>query len=73
MRALITTTTATAAFLLAAQADASGLSTARFGGVHGHPTTSNPTAIYYNPAGIGLSDGTNIFVDGSTRRRQCRR
>jgi len=31
---------------------ASGFATARFGGEHGHPTTDNPTAIYYNPAGI---------------------
>lgn len=65
MRAFITTASGTAALLLAAQADASGLSTARFGGEHGHPTTSNPTAIYYNPAGIGLSEGVNIFVDGN--------
>ncbi len=65
MRAIITTTTVTAALLVAPQANASGLSTARFGGEHGHPTTSNPTAIYYNPAGIGLSDGINIFADGN--------
>lgn len=33
-------------------AHASGFATARFGGEHGHPTTDNPTALYYNPAGI---------------------
>lgn len=52
-----------------ATASASGLSAARFGGEHGHPTTDNPTAIYYNPAGIGLSDGTHVFVDVTTALR----
>ncbi|MEZ4449845.1 MAG: outer membrane protein transport protein [Nannocystaceae bacterium] len=47
------------------QASAGGLSAARFGGEHGHPTTDNPTAIYYNPAGIAASRGTRIFVDGT--------
>ncbi len=36
----------------APDAHASGFATARFGGEHGHPTTDNPTALYYNPAGI---------------------
>ena len=45
-------------------ADASGISTARFGGEHGHPTTENATAIYYNPGAIALSTGTHIFIDG---------
>ncbi len=50
-------------------ADASGIAAARFGGEHGHPTTDNPTAIYYNPAGIALSKGTHIFVDGTIALR----
>lgn len=45
-------------------AEASGLSTARFGGEHGHPTTENPSGIYYNPGAIALSEGTHIMVDG---------
>ncbi len=52
-----------------AQASASGIAAARFGGEHGHPTTDNPTAIYYNPAGIALSKGTHIFVDGTIALR----
>ncbi|MCA9689336.1 MAG: outer membrane protein transport protein [Myxococcales bacterium] len=48
---------------------ASGLSTARFGAEHGHPTTDNPTATYYNPAGIALGDGTRIFIDTSIALR----
>lgn len=53
----------------AGEADASGIAAARFGGEHGHPTTDNPTAIYYNPAGIALSKGTHIFVDGTIALR----
>lgn len=49
----------------AGEAAASGIATARFGGEHGHPTTDNPTAVYYNPGAIALSKGTNIFVDGT--------
>ncbi|MBC8071789.1 MAG: outer membrane protein transport protein [Deltaproteobacteria bacterium] len=50
-------------WLASGSAHASGISAARFGGEHGHPTTDNPTAIYYNPAGIALSKGTHIMVD----------
>lgn len=55
--------------LPASQAHASGFSAARFGGEHGHPTTDNPTSIYYNPAGMALSEGTHIFVDGTLALR----
>ena len=51
--------------LAAGDAAASGLSAARFGGEHGHPTADNPSAIYYNPAGIALSRGTRVMVDGT--------
>ena len=51
------------AWLASSTAHASGIAAARFGGEHGHPTTDNPTAIYYNPAGIALSKGTHIMVD----------
>lgn len=53
----------------ATEARAAGIAAARFGGEHGHPTTDNPTAIYYNPAGIALSKGTHIFVDGTIALR----
>jgi len=49
----------------AGDAGASGISVARFGGEHGHPTTTNATAIFYNPAGIGMSEDTHIFLDGT--------
>lgn len=47
----------------AAAAQAAGLSIARFGGEHGTPMTTNATAIYYNPAGIGWSEGGHVFAD----------
>lgn len=58
-------------------ASASGFSTARFGGEHGHPTTDNPTALYYNPAGLAedAPDAeekfwhVKIFADGALALR----
>ncbi|XXX75300.1 outer membrane protein transport protein [Sorangium sp. So ce134] len=48
---------------------AGGFATARFGGEHGNPITSNPTAIYYNPAGIAESEGIHLFLDGNLALR----
>jgi long-chain fatty acid transport protein len=48
---------------------ASGFVVARFGGEHGHPTTQNPTALYYNPAALSLGKGYRIFVDGTLAYR----
>lgn len=52
-------------------ARASGFGAARFGGEHGNVTTTNPTALYYNPAGIALSDGLTLFVDGTLALRHA--
>lgn len=60
------------AALWATDAHASGLSTARFGGEHGHPTGQNPTTIYYNPGAIALMKGTHIYVDGLIALRSVR-
>jgi len=57
--------------LWAEPALASGFSTARFGGEHGNPVTTNPTAIYYNPAGIAESQGIHVFLDGSMAFRSA--
>lgn len=59
-----------AALTWAEPAGASGLSVARFGGEHGHPTTNNATAWYYNPAGLTESTGTHVFVDGTLAWRK---
>ncbi len=65
---LLGSTAIGASVLLAAgSAEAGGFAVARFGGQHGHVTTDNPTATYYNPAGIALNKErkVQIFVDGS--------
>jgi long-chain fatty acid transport protein len=50
--------------LLTLPAHAGGFSVARFGGEHGTPTTGDPTAMYYNPAGLAFGKGTNVYVEG---------
>jgi long-chain fatty acid transport protein len=49
----------------ATQAHAGGILTAYFAGEEGHVTTSNPSASYYNPAGLALRGGTRFFVEGA--------
>ena len=49
--------------LWAGSAAASGFSVARFSGEHGHPTTDNPTALYFNPAAL-RPRRFELFVDG---------
>jgi long-chain fatty acid transport protein len=44
-------------------ARASGFAVARFSGEHGHPTTDNPTALYFNPAAL-RGERVELFVDG---------
>jgi long-chain fatty acid transport protein len=49
--------------LWAGPAAASGFSVARFSGEHGHPTTDNPTALYFNPAAL-RARRFELFADG---------
>lgn len=42
---------------------ASGFAVARFSGEHGHPTTDNPTALYFNPAAL-RAERAELLVDG---------
>lgn len=44
---------------------AGGFAAARFGGEHGNPTETNPYSLYYNPGGIGMSEGWNLALDAS--------
>jgi long-chain fatty acid transport protein len=55
--------------LATTDAAAAGFATARFGGEHGHATTTNPTALYFNPAGIALAEGIHLFADGTLALR----
>jgi len=50
--------------LVAGSAQASGYLSARFGTDHGTPAMANPYAIYYNPAALGGTQGTQVTVDG---------
>ncbi len=52
------------AVLVPAPAGATGWAVARFGGELGNPMADNPTALYYNPAGIAFAHGTNLYVEG---------
>jgi long-chain fatty acid transport protein len=52
-------------------AAAAGFAASRFGGEHGNVTTSNPTALFYNPAGIAFSEGTTLFLDGTLALRHA--
>lgn len=52
-------------------AHASGISVARFGGAHSHATTTNPGALYYNPAGIALGNGTQLMLDVNWAQRNA--
>lgn len=49
---------------------AAGFASARFGGEHGNVTETNPTALYFNPGAIGLSDGLHLYVDGTLALRR---
>jgi long-chain fatty acid transport protein len=44
---------------------ASSLDNLEVGGVWGTPTARNPTAIWWNPAGIALADGLAIHIEGA--------
>ena len=50
---------------------AAGFAAARFGGEHGSVVATNPTALYFNPAGIAFSQGTHIFADGTIALRSA--
>jgi long-chain fatty acid transport protein len=43
---------------------AGGFLAARFGGEQGHPMTDDPSALYYNPAGLSLKRGTRLHLNG---------
>jgi long-chain fatty acid transport protein len=50
---------------------ASGFAAAEFGGEHGNVVTTNPTALYFNPAGIAFGEGTNLYVSGVLAMRRA--
>jgi long-chain fatty acid transport protein len=68
-RGVLASAMALVAVASAREAYASGLATARFGGEQGSVVATNPTALYYNPAGIGFSEGIHLFLDGQIALR----
>src|SRR5688500_5698040 len=62
---------AAATLALSGQALASGFAAARFGGEHGNVTTTNPTAMYFNPGAIAFSSGTHLYLDGTLALRHA--
>ncbi len=69
-RALLLVGLGIACLLASTPARASGFSVARFAGEHGHPTTSNATALYFNPAALSQADGLHLFFDLSVAVRR---
>jgi long-chain fatty acid transport protein len=61
--------TALSSLTAASGASAAGFATARFGGEHGTVVDTNPTALYFNPAGLGFSEGIHLMADGSLALR----
>lgn len=53
------------------RADGAGFSSQTFGGEHGNVVETNPTALYYNPGGLGFSDKTSIGLYGSLAMRSA--
>ena len=61
---------ASSSLLVPSSALASGFSVAHFASEHGHPTTENATALYFNPAALTLADGLHVFTDLSVAVRR---
>lgn len=67
--ALLSVLAAATVGLVPSVSQASGLFVARFGGEHGHAATDNPTALYYNPAGLALGSGSELLIDATLAHR----
>lgn len=53
-----------------APALAAGFGVARFAAEHGHPTTDNASAIFYNPAALTLADESRALFDVTVSLRR---
>lgn len=56
---------------LVSSASAGGIAVARFGGEHGNPTATNPSVIYYNPAGLAFESGYRLMIDANLALRSA--
>ena len=53
-----------------ALAHAGGFGATRFGGEDGHAATNDPTATYFNPAGLAYTEGTQAYIEGFFAQRR---
>jgi long-chain fatty acid transport protein len=60
-----------AAWSTSRDATAAGFAAAHFGGEQGSVVATNPLALYYNPAGIGFSEGIHFYLDGEIALRSA--
>jgi long-chain fatty acid transport protein len=60
-----------AAWSTSRDASASGFAAAHFGGEEGTVLATNPTSLYYNPAGMGFSEGIHLYLDGEIALRSA--
>lgn len=51
--------------LLSSPALAGSLDLVEVGGAFGSPAATNPTALWWNPAGLAVAGGTQFFVEGA--------
>jgi long-chain fatty acid transport protein len=70
MRFLTASAASAIALCAASPARAAGFGVARFAAEHGHPTTDNATAAFYNPAALTQADGVHLFLDANVAYRR---
>jgi long-chain fatty acid transport protein len=63
--AALALTAAGASMMTPSTAEAGGFLGARFGADHGTPVGKNPFSIYFNPAAIGATKGTQLSIDAA--------
>jgi long-chain fatty acid transport protein len=51
--------------LLSSEGRAASLDLLEVGGAFGSPAATNPTALWWNPAGLAVGGGTQFFVEGA--------
>lgn len=63
---------AASVFAAESAAHAGAPATPRFAGEHGHATASNTSAVFYNPAALGLARGHRVLLDHTLSLRWVR-
>ncbi|MCS6898737.1 MAG: outer membrane protein transport protein [Myxococcales bacterium] len=69
--ATLALTAASTSLGIPSTAEAGGFLGARFGADHGTPVGRNPFSIYFNPAAIGATKGTQLSIDAAVIYRRA--